>query len=97
MSSTAADGVTVEPVAAAPRDGEFRRGKGAHEHVPSPSEIPELGPESYAGRAVFAPVAWHERMWNGESMEISKCRRFEGSLGSVLLSRITIYGFRSAL
>lgn len=26
-------------------------------------------------------------------MEISKCLRFEGSLGSALLSRITIYYF----
>lgn len=30
-------------------------------------------------------------------MEISKCLRFEGSLGSVLLSRITIYYPRLAL
>lgn len=46
------------------------------------------GPE-YAGSAVFACVAWQERIWNGESMEISKCRRFVGSVASGRERRIT--------
>ena len=45
--------------------------------------------EEYAGSAVFACVAWHERMWNGESMEISKCRLFVGSTASGFERRIT--------
>lgn len=52
----------VEPVTAAPRDGEFRRVRGGHEHASAPGKIPEVGPELYAGRAVFALVARHERI-----------------------------------
>lgn len=55
-------GFTVELVVGAPRDGEFRRVRCGHEHVPAPGETPEFGPGSYAGRAVFAPVAQHERI-----------------------------------
>jgi hypothetical protein len=44
----------------------------------------------YAGSAVLAWVAWHDRMWNGESIEISKCRLFDASWGSGLESRMTI-------
>lgn len=55
-------GFTVEPTVAVPRAGEFRRVRSGHEHVPEPGETPEFGPGSYAGRAVFAPVARHERI-----------------------------------
>ncbi len=39
---------------------------------------------------MLAWVARHDRMWKGESMEISKCRRFDGSVSSGLERRITI-------
>lgn len=45
----------------------------------------------YAGRKMFPCVALQDRMWKGESIEISKCRRFVGSFSSVLDRRITIY------
>lgn len=44
----------------------------------------------YAGRKMFPCVALQERMWKGESMEISKCRRFVGSFSSGFDRRITI-------
>lgn len=40
---------------------------------------------------MLACVALQERIWNGESMEISKCLRLVGSLSSILESRSTIY------
>lgn len=40
---------------------------------------------------MFPCVALQDKMWNGESMEISKCRRLDGSLSSTLESRSTIY------
>lgn len=40
---------------------------------------------------MLACVARQERMWKGESMEISKWRRFVGSWASGLERRITIY------
>lgn len=57
-----ADGVAVGFVDDAPWDGEFRRVRSGHEHEQGPAKIPEFGPGSYAGRAVFAFVAWHERI-----------------------------------
>lgn len=44
----------------------------------------------YAGRKMFPCVALQERMWKGESIEISKWRRFVGSFSSVFDRRITI-------
>ena len=38
---------------------------------------------------MFAWVAWQERMWKGESMEISKCRRLVGSTASGFDRRMT--------
>lgn len=40
---------------------------------------------------MFPCVALQERMWKGESIEISKCRRLVGSFSSVFDRRITIY------
>lgn len=40
---------------------------------------------------MFPCVALQDKMWNGESMEISKCLRLDGSLSSILESRSTIY------
>lgn len=60
--------------------GELRR-RAAPGQPQSYKWVP-LTPDSgdvYAGREMFACVALHERMWNGESMEISKWRRFVGS------------------
>lgn len=57
-----ADEIPTEAMVVVPSRGEFRRVRCGHEHVPAPEFIPELGPELYAGRAVFAPVARHERM-----------------------------------
>jgi hypothetical protein len=50
----------------------------------------------YSGREVWAWVARHERMWKGESMEISKWRRFlpVGSLASTRDRRRTIYSYQ---
>lgn len=45
----------------------------------------------YAGRKMFPCVALQERMWKGESIEISKCRRLFGSFSSTFDRRITIY------
>lgn len=45
----------------------------------------------YAGSDVLACVARHERIWNGESIDISKCRRFLGSTASGFDKRSTIY------
>lgn len=45
--------------------------------------------DEYTGSAVFACVAWHERMWNGESMEISKCRLLVGLFASGFERRMT--------
>lgn len=39
---------------------------------------------------MLACVAWQERMWKGESIEISKCRRLDGSWASGLERRMTI-------
>lgn len=47
--------------------------------------------EWYSGRVVFVVLARQERMLKGESIEISKWRRLEGSAGSVLDRRITIW------
>jgi len=73
-------------------DGEFLRlGAPGQPHSKcSVSRLTDSG-EVYAGRAVFACVAWQERMLKGESIEISKCRRFVGSTASGLDKRITIY------
>ena len=73
-------------------DGEFLRlGAPGQPHSKcSVSRLADSG-EVYAGRAVFACVAWQERMLKGESIEISKCRRFVGSTASGLDKRITIY------
>jgi hypothetical protein len=45
--------------------------------------------DEYAGSAVFACVAWHERIWKGESIEISKCRLLDGSTASGFDRRMT--------
>ena len=39
---------------------------------------------------MFACVARQDNMWNGESIDISKCRLFEGSAASGFESLITI-------
>lgn len=62
VMSSIADGVVVEFVIAVPRGGVFRRVRRGHEQEPGPADISEFGPRSYAGRAVFAFVAWHERI-----------------------------------
>ena len=71
--------------------GELRR-RGALGQPHSYSEVP-LEADSglvYAGNDVFACVARHDRMWKGESMEISKCLRLPGFSASGLERRITI-------
>ncbi len=72
-------------------DGELRR-RGApgqpHDEC-SVRSVVDSG-EEYAGRAMLAWVARQERMWKGESMEISKCRLLEGSATSGLDSLMTI-------
>ena len=72
-------------------DGEFRRlgAPGQPHEECSVSRVVDSG-EEYAGRAMLACVARQERMWNGESMEISKCLRFVGSTASGLDNLITI-------
>lgn len=54
--------------------------------------LPVLESE-YWGRDVYSRVAKHDRIWNGESMEISKWRRFVpvGSSVSNLERRMTIF------
>ena len=61
-------------------EGELARlGAPGHPHsVCSLNKVADSG-DVYAGKAMLACVARHERMWNGESMEISKCLRFVGS------------------
>lgn len=72
-------------------EGEFRRrGASGHPHEEcSVSKVVDSGDE-YAGRAMFAWVARQERIWKGESIEISKCLRFVGSVTSGFDNLITI-------
>lgn len=76
--------------------GELRR-MGALGHPHSGIRVPPSAGsgDEYAGSAVLACVAWHERMWNGESMEISKCRRLVESVASGLERRMTSCPFIS--
>ena len=39
---------------------------------------------------MLACVARHDKIWNGESIEISKCRRLDGSVVSAFESLNTI-------
>jgi hypothetical protein len=70
--------------------GEVRR-VGALGHPHSGIRVPLIAGsgDEYAGSAVFAWVAWHERMWKGESIEISKCRLLDGSTASGFERRMT--------
>lgn len=70
--------------------GEVRR-TGALGHPHSGTRVPpSTGPgDEYAGSAVFACVAWQDKMWKGESMEISKWRLLVGSAISGFDSRMT--------
>lgn len=52
--------------------------------------FPLCSGDVYAGSEMLFCVARQERMWNGESIEISKCRRFVGSLASGFDRRMTI-------
>ena len=72
--------------------GEFRR-RAAPGHPHSYSEAGRLPPsgEPYAGNEMFAWVARQERMWKGESIEISKCLRLPGSFTSGFDNRMTIW------
>ena len=60
--------------------GEFRRlaAPGQPQSYSEALVLPPSG-ELYAGSEIFAWVARHERMWKGESIEISKCLRLLGS------------------
>jgi len=72
--------------------GEVRRtGALGHPHSGTPALPREGSGPEYAGSAVLACVAWQERTWNGESMEISKCRLLVGSFGSGFDKRMTSY------
>jgi hypothetical protein len=70
--------------------GEVRRtGALGHPHSGTCDPLIAGSGDEYAGSDVFACVAWHERIWKGESMEISKCRLLVGSVASGLERRIT--------
>jgi hypothetical protein len=87
----------IEPIVGTrPPGGELRRmGALGHPHSGISSWEAAGSGDEYAGRAVFACVAWQERMWNGESMEISKCRLFDGSFLSGLERRMTSWALVS--
>jgi len=72
--------------------GELRRiGALGQPHSGTRAPLRAGSGDEYAGNDVFACVAWHDRMWNGESMEISKCRLFVGSVASGFERRMTSF------
>ena len=79
-------------------DGEFllRGAPGQPQEECSVRRVVDSGDE-YAGKAMLAWVARQERMWKGESMEISKCLRLLGSFTSGFDSLSTIYQGKLAL